>query len=142
MNLSPHFTLEEMIFSQTASREGIDNTPTPDALACLHDLAASLEELRTLFGDRAIIISSGYRCEALNAAVGGSTSSAHMLGMAADFVSPPPTPLELCRLIEASDIPFDHLIFEYDWIHFAIGPQNRRQVLTYYGSGYIEGLPA
>jgi zinc D-Ala-D-Ala carboxypeptidase len=142
MNLSPHFTLEEMTFSQTASRYGIDNTPTPDALACLHDLAAALEEVRALFGNRAVIISSGYRCEALNEAVGGSSTSAHMLGMAADIVSPPPSPLDLCRLIEGSDIAFDQLIFEFDWVHFAIGPQNRRQVLTYNGNGYTEGLPA
>jgi zinc D-Ala-D-Ala carboxypeptidase len=141
MNLSPHFTLEELTFSQTASRLGIDNTPTPGALANLHDLAGALEEVRSLFG-RAIIISSGYRSEALNRAVGGSANSAHRLGMAADFTSPPSSPLDLCRMIVASDLAFDQLIFEFDWVHFAIGPQFRQQVLTVNGSGYIEGLPA
>ena len=113
MKLSEHFTLEEMTFSQTASREGIDNTPDKEALNYLHDLAAALEQVRTLLGNQSILISSGYRCPELNAAVGGSTTSAHMVGMAADLTSPPLTPLEICRMIEASPLTFDQLIYEF-----------------------------
>jgi zinc D-Ala-D-Ala carboxypeptidase len=141
MMLSEHFSLEEMVFSQTASRLGIDNTPPPEAVAALYDLAACLEEVRVLLGTP-IIISSGYRSPELNRAVGGSTSSAHILGMAADFVSPPRTPLDICRLIEGSEIGFDQLIHEHDWVHFAIGPGQRREVLTVRHGGYIGLQPS
>lgn len=140
MYLSPHFTLEEMLFSQTASRLGIDNTPPAEALDNLRLLAAGLEQVRTLLG-RPILISSGYRSPALNEAVGGSLSSAHILGLAVDFTSPPSQPLAVCKQIEASLIAFDQLIYEHEWVHFAIGPQRRRQVLTYQGAaGYSSGL--
>ena len=98
--------------------------------------------MRTLLGNQSILISSGYRCPELNAAVGSSRTSTHMVGMAADLTSPPLTALEICRMIEASPLIYDQLISKFDWVHFAIGPQQRRQVLTYYGNGYTEGLPA
>jgi hypothetical protein len=141
MNLSPHFTLDEMIFSQTASRLGIDNTPDREALNHLHDLAAILEEVRVVVGVP-LIISSGYRCARLNVAVGGSANSAHIRGMAADFVAPPFKPLAICMMIEGSKIPFDQLIHEHDWVHLAIGPQSRRQTLTLVSGGYEPGLNA
>jgi zinc D-Ala-D-Ala carboxypeptidase len=140
MNLSPHFTLEEMTFSQTASRLDIDNTPDRDALAQLHDLAAVLEEVRKLLGTP-LIISSGYRCRELNGVVGGAPNSAHTRGQAADFVSPPLTPHDICLLIEKSKIDFDQLIHEHDWVHLAISPRQRREILTLMkGGGYKPGL--
>jgi hypothetical protein len=140
MNLSPHFTLDEMIFSQTASRLDIDNTPNREALNNLHDLAAILEEVRVVVGVP-LIISSGYRCPRLNVAVGGSANSAHIKGMAADFTAYPYKPMAVCLLIEASKIVFDQLILEHDWVHLAIGPRQRREVLTLTkGGGYTPGL--
>ena len=140
MNLSPHFTLEEMTFSQTASRLDIDNTPDPEAIRNLRVLASTLEAVRVLLGVP-IIISSGYRCLRLNNVVGGSAKSAHIQGLAADFVAPPYTPLDVCQKIEASKIVFDQLIHEHDWVHLAVGPRQRREVLTLTkGGGYTPGL--
>lgn len=139
MNLSIHFTLEEMTVSQTGARLGIDNTPTLQDLANLHDLAAALEQVRALLG-RPLLITSGYRSAKLNQAIGGAAHSAHMLGYAADFISPPESPLDICHAIARSSIPFDQLIQEHDWVHFAIGATNRRQLLTSSGGGYLEGI--
>ena len=87
MNLSKHFTLDELIKSATAQRKGIDNFPTAEHLENLRDLVEQiLEPLRVHYG-RPIIITSGYRCEKLNKAVGGSKTSQHCLGMAADIRS-------------------------------------------------------
>ena len=80
--LSEHFTLEELIFSQTAMRKGIDNTPAPDIVRNLRRLAGALEDVRALLG-APVVISSGFRGEALNRAVGGARNSAHMRGLAA-----------------------------------------------------------
>jgi len=139
MNLSTHFTLEEMTVSQTASRLGIENTPTAQDLANLRELAEALEQVRALLG-RPLLITSGYRSAKLNEAVDGSVHSAHMLGYAADFISPPQSPLDICHAIARSPILFDQLIQEYDWVHFAISRTNRRQLLTRTGGGYVQGI--
>lgn len=148
MNLSPHFALEEFTASQTASRLGLNNTPDPTAMQNLQRLAYALEEVRTLLNNRPILISSGFRAPRVNAAVGGVPNSAHVDGLAADFISPGfGTPLEICRAIEASAIVFDQIIQEGTWVHFAIadkGKPARRQVLTArFGNGptrYTQGL--
>lgn len=85
MQLSQHFTLEELTRSVTARNRAIDNTPSKSDLANLKLLAETvLEPLRTAFG-KPIIVSSGYRCQELNKAVGGSRTSQHLLGQAADI---------------------------------------------------------
>ena len=84
MNLSEHFTLEEMTASQLAMRQHIKNTPTAAALKNLARLAVVLEQIRALVG-KPIHIDSGYRSPPLNRAVGGSSASAHMEGLAADI---------------------------------------------------------
>jgi zinc D-Ala-D-Ala carboxypeptidase len=143
MDLSPHFTLEEMTISQTGARLGIDNRPGPDALANLRRLADRLEAVRALVG-RALVISSGYRSPELNRAVGGVDSSAHVQSLAADFISPPAACILVARQIAASAIGSDQLIDEHDWIHLAVaapGRPERRQCLTLLaGGGYAEGL--
>jgi len=141
MNLSPHFTLEEMVISETASRKGINNTPSAAVIENMRVLCGVLEEVRRLLG-QPILITSGYRSAALNKAIGGSTTSAHQHGLAADFIAPPLTPLEVCLQIEASDIGFDQLIYEYTWTHFGLRKENmRRQTLTLNkAGGYIQGI--
>lgn len=130
MNLSPHFTLAEFVDSQTATRKGIDNTPSPDIVANLTRVAALLEKIRTLVGGQ-IRISSGYRCPALNRAIGGASNSAHMLGLAADINVPGMTPLEVAKLVQLSGIMFDQLIYEGTWLHVGLSSSaHRRQVLT------------
>lgn len=149
MKLTPHFTLEELVASQTAARRGIDNTPGPDVLKNLGILAEGLERARALLG-APMLISSGYRCPALNTAVGGARNSAHKSGLAADFIAPGyGTPIQVCRLLEvhAAEIGFDQLIQEGTWVHIGFPAPNaapRREVLTAnFGAGgttYSKGL--
>src|SRR5262245_35079623 len=138
--LSEHFYLSEFIISQTASREGIDNSPSHEIVQNLKVVANQLELVRSLLGNTPIYISSGYRCPELNTAVGGADHSAHMSGFAADFTSPPPTAYEICLIIAESTIKFDQLIYEYDWVHFGLSSDPdtwRHQCLTAQGSDYI-----
>lgn len=143
MRLSEHFDLTEMTFSETAVRHGISNAPPPAVVARLRLVAEQLEQLRVLLG-APIVITSGYRAPAVNALVGGSPSSAHVQGWAADVRSPFGTPLEVCRAIAASDVAFDQLIHEYgSWTHLSFDPRGRRQALTIsHARGTEPGLEA
>lgn len=132
MQLSKHFTLAEFVESQTAARKGIDNTPPPEILSNLRMLATGLENVRVLLRSKPIRISSGYRCAALNTAVGGARGSHHMQGLAADFTCPGfGPPQAICEAIARSGVGFDQLILEFDaWVHLSVAPSQRRQVLT------------
>lgn len=132
--MSPHFSLAELVASETAARKGIDNTPGPQEIENLSLLAHRLEEVRILLGNKPVIVSSGYRSPSLNEAVGGARNSFHMRGLAADFIAPHfGTPAEVVAKIAASSIDFDQCIVEFGrWVHFAIaaeGRKGRRQVL-------------
>ncbi|MFD2644538.1 D-Ala-D-Ala carboxypeptidase family metallohydrolase [Pseudomonas japonica] len=142
MFLTPHFTLAEMTASQIAHREGIDNNPDSKTIANLVELCKTLEQVRSLV-DQPLLISSGYRSAAVNRRVGGSSSSAHVLGLAADIMASRLTPRQLAQCIADSDLVFDQLILEFDaWVHLGLGQrQQRRQVLTIRkGTGYLPGL--
>lgn len=141
MNLTPHFTLEELTASQSAARLGLDNTPPPEMVDALKRTAQLLEEVRALLG-RPVLVSSGYRAPAVNRAVGGAANSAHMLGCAADFSCPSfGSPLDICRAIAGSPIAFDQLIHEFRaWVHIAWSPQPRKMVLTIDSTGTRSGL--
>lgn len=141
--LTPHITLEEMTASQTAARLGINNMPTdPVILDNLKTTAEMLEQVRTLLGARPIIISSGYRCLTLNTAIGSQPSSAHVQGQAADITCPGfGDPYQVCKAIEASNIQFDQLIYEFaSWTHIAWSASNRRQLLTIDNLGTRYGI--
>lgn len=137
--LTAHFALEELACTQ---HRGIDNTPPPEVVGTLRTTAARMEEIRRLLGDRVITVSSGYRCPALNRAVGGARTSAHLTGHAVDFnCYGHGSPREVCRAIAASDVRFDQLIEEGTWVHISFDPRLRRQVLTKRpGGGYELGL--
>ncbi len=145
--LSQHFTLEELIFSQTAVRKGIDNTPAPEIVRNLRRLAGVLEEVCALLA-APVVISSGYRSPALNRAVGGARNSAHMSGLAADLTAPDAgTVLQVARRIAASNIAYDQLIHEYgSWVHLGLadeGEAPRRENLSIFkGTGYLPGIVA
>lgn len=129
--MTTHFTLAELIASDTAERLGIDNTPPQPVLKHLEVLANGLEQVRRLLGDNPMWVSSGYRCEELNRIIRGSQTSAHMAGWAADFVCPAfGTPLEIVNTLEASQLGFDQLIQEGKWVHISFDPRRRREVLT------------
>lgn len=144
MNLSEHFTFEELTASETAARLGIGNEPSESAFENLKRLADALETVRMVLR-KPILITSGYRSKELNRMVGGSKNSAHMFGMAADFICPQfGTPLEVCRAVAKHGIDFDQIIHEYGrWCHFAIGDAGiaaRKELLTATRNGYEKGL--
>lgn len=143
MDLSPHFTLEELTFSQTAARKGINNMPPPIELDNLRHTAALLEQVRALVGGP-IRVSSGYRAPALNAAVGGAKNSAHVQGLAADIIAPGLAPRQLAERIRDSDILFDQLIYEGTWVHIGlrIGKPRREVMTAHFGAGttYSPGI--
>ena len=143
MRLSPNFSLSELVYSETAEKQGIDNTPPPEILENLKRLAAGLEAVRALLG-APLGISSGYRCAALNEAVGGSGASQHLQGLAVDFDCPAfGTPLEIARAIQQSGLEFDQCILEYGrWVHLSFSDAPRGRMLTIYDDkeGYVAGL--
>lgn len=143
-NLTEHFTLDEFTESQTATRKGIANKPSAAEINNLRRVAEVLEQVRALYG-RPLTISSGYRSAALNAAVGGSKTSAHLRGLAADINVPGVSPRDLALKIRDSGIPFDQLIHEGTWVHIGLADgAPRREVLTaHFGSGptsYTHGI--
>lgn len=146
MNVTTHFTLEELTYSYQGARHGLDNTPGPTAMKNLLELCAHLESIRMRLG-HPIHINSGYRSPAVNSAVGGSRTSAHMSGLAVDLTCDDfGSPLDVCRSIADSGIDFDQVIYEYGaWCHFGIVQQGlvgRRQTLTISATsnGYQPGL--
>lgn len=116
MNLSEHFTLQEFISSQTATRRGLSNAPDDDHVFNLIELCLHiLEPVRKQFGP--VIISSGYRSKALNSAIGGSNTSQHSVGEAADIICPRVSPRDVCEWITEVNLPFWQLIYEGTWAH-------------------------
>lgn len=123
-----------MTKSATAQRKGIKNDPSIQVCKALTALIEKvLDPLREAYG-KPIIVTSGYRCEKLNKAVGGAASSQHVKGEAADIRSVQDTPEEnkkLFDLIVKLGLPFDQLIneYNYDWVHVSFGARHRRQKL-------------
>ncbi|MDG6079739.1 DUF882 domain-containing protein [Erythrobacter litoralis] len=145
MNLSPHFTLAEMTASQTAARRDIPNDPPPAVIANLRTLCIEvLEPVRTHF-DRPVVVSSGYRSPILNRAIGGSGSSQHCLGEAADFTVPGVGVLDLAQWMQRN-LNYDQLIYEYGrWVHVSYrhGRLRNMELTAKYGvRGYLTGLRA
>ena len=133
MNLTPHFTLEEFTYSETATRLGIDNTPTIEVRQNLEILALGMENVRILLGCP-ITISSGYRCLELNNILKSKPTSSHVKGLAADFrANSYGNPNRIVFAIVNSDIPYDQVINEYDsWVHISFaeaGSTPRKQAL-------------
>lgn len=154
MQLSENFTLEEMLYSDTAKKRGIKNE--------MHDPAVIVPNLKALcdnvlqptrdhFGP--LIVTSGYSNNALCYALGRKLTTQHRLGMAADIVSKRVKNYELAKWIR-DNLKFDQLIYEcrrrgmtnsyYDWVHvsFKKDGTNRNEVLSSPFSGkYVRGLP-
>jgi hypothetical protein len=138
--MSPHFTLAELIFSQTAIRHNIDNTPSEEIKANLRRLCGTLEQVRALTG-KPISISSGYRCRALNSLTPGSSpTSAHVLGLAADINCTGMAPKALAIMIRDSGIEFDQLIYEGGWVHIglAVGPLKHEVLSAKFSGGRVK----
>ena len=149
MQLSDHFSLFEFTRSQTASRLGINNNPPEQVKKRLKTLAnAVLEPVRSHFG-KPVRISSGYRCLALNEAIGSKSNSQHIRGEAADFEIPGVPNLEVALWV-SKNLQYDQVIWEYGslkdpaagWIHCSYKTEgNRNIVLTVMDNTTTQGLP-
>lgn len=151
MNLTPHFSLEELTHSLTAVRMGIDNTLGADVLPHLVVLAQGMEQVRAVLG-RPININSGYRSEELERVLctkdfyawckrhGKSALTAweeyferkgHPKGYCADFTCHAfGAPEKIVRTIKAAGVKFDQLIEEGTWVHVSFDPRMRGETLT------------
>jgi hypothetical protein len=157
MILTPNFTLAEFTDSPTARARGIDNTPNVDEMRNIQRTAELMQQVRDVCSGHPVMITSGFRSHALNRAVGGSATSAHRYGLAADFVIPAfGTPRAICEELVAAGLIWDQLILEFPtieqpggkWVHIGLAPlgKPRRQVLTaqrrnkltHYAKGLVE----
>lgn len=146
-NLSPHFTLAEFTYSDTAKRRGILNQPNNAQIAAAEALCVNvLEPLRAHF-KRPVKILSGFRNPALNKAVGGAASSQHLKGEAADITLPGISNADVWKYIVAN-LPYDQVIAEKllradpaaGWVHVSYAPALRHDAISYYGGRYVPGL--
>lgn len=125
MKLSKNFTLQELTKSQTAIRNNIDNTPSPEEIENLQELCVNvLQPIREVFGP--VFVSSGFRSLTINSLTGGSANSYHVKGMAADIEVASASTLDLFLWIK-NNLPYTELILEFyvegypdsGWVHVA-----------------------
>lgn len=127
-----YFTIKELCKSSTATQRGIDNSPNSEIVSNLTQLVDKiLDPLREEYGE-AIMVNSGYRCPELNKLVGGSETSYHRYGLAADITAG--SKMENRRLFDLAinlDLPFDQLIDEsnFSWVHISFSNKPRKQIL-------------
>ena len=141
-----NFTIDELCASATAKANKINNEPSAQVISHLWQLITScLQPIRDIHG-KPILVTSGYRCAALNSKVGGSKTSQHVTGEAADIVGKNNTIAELKSMLKAAIdcASYDQLILErhgaHRWIHIshrASGNQ-RGEVLYYDGAKYVK----
>ena len=138
MKLSKNFTLQEFTKSQTALRQGIDNTPEGEHLEAAKALFENVvQPVRDNFGPT--VINSGYRGPALNEAVGGSAKSQHCKGEAVDIECPGVPNADIAQWI-VDNLDFDQVILEFytpgipdsGWVHvsYRADGENRKSILT------------
>jgi uncharacterized protein YcbK (DUF882 family) len=138
MNLTKNFTLSEMTKSETALRHGIDNTPGEQEMSALKVLAEKvLQPIRDHF-QKGVKVNSAYRSPEVNQKVGGSRTSDHCRGQAADIEIPGVANAELAQWI-VDNLEFRQVILEFytqgipdsGWVHVSYVPEdNKKQVLT------------
>ena len=133
--LTKNFSLDELCKSDTAIKRNIPNNPSVEQIQCLYDLTVNvLQPLRDKLG-KPIRINSGFRSAELNKAVGGSQTSQHSLGQAADLGG---DIANMFRIIIDQNLPFDQLIWENTWVHVSYSDRHRRQILHYVNGKYID----
>ena len=142
MQLSPHFSLDELTRSDTAKRLDIRNEPNDVQIANLHTLAEGLEQVRTKLNSNPIWVTSGFRSMDLNRVIKSKDTSYHTYGLAADFTCPGYGDVhQVMRTLAKSSIEFDQLILEHGaWIHIAFPKgtdKPRRQMLRISNSGVL-----
>jgi hypothetical protein len=121
MNLTPNFTLDELTASESAERNGWDNSPNEQELENLKRLADFLEQVKVVMGGKPVMINSAFRSKKVNDAVGSKDTSQHRIGCAADIRVPGMTPDQVVKAVIASGIGYDQVIREFDrWTHISI----------------------
>lgn len=129
-----NFKISELIYSETAVKNNINNMPDINSLDNMLNLIYyCLQPARELL-NAPMTITSGFRNPLVNRLVGGVNSSQHLYGQAADFIIKGMTPNQIISIIKTSKIEFDQLINEYDkWVHISYNKgKNRREILKYY----------
>ncbi len=124
-----NFKISELIHSDKAIENSINNMPDINSLDCMLDLIYyCLQPIREKL-NKPMIITSGYRCPSVNKLVRGKVNSQHLKGQAADFIVKGMTPKQIISFICASKIEYDQLINEYDkWVHISfVKGGNRKQ---------------
>ena len=131
--MAKYFKMQELIYSATAKKYNIDNTPNEIEKSNLEELMEFLDGVRIAWGS-AILVSSGFRCEILNAKVGGAKTSAHRVGYAADLIPADNRKMKFFEFMKEylKDKDFDELILETNaqgsvWIHFALKSASGKQ---------------
>lgn len=120
-----YFTLQELLYSYQAEQRHIENKPTPEIVLNIKELIESLDSLREYYR-KPILVSSGYRCPELNRIVGGSKTSMHLQGYAADLLPYDKNMIDFKKaVIEWSKFnKFDQIIMENagikQWVHFGL----------------------
>ena len=118
MNLTEHFTLEELTI--TDHRE-FDNTPNETERENLVRLAGLLELVKVAIGGKPVMVNSAFRSKAVNDAVGSKDTSQHRIGCAADIRVPGMAPDAVVKAVIAAKLPFDQIIREFDrWTHISV----------------------
>jgi zinc D-Ala-D-Ala carboxypeptidase len=149
--MTPNFTLREFVRSQTATRLGLDNQLPAELMPNARATLQMLERIRAFLSSRAgrdvpLVISSGYRCAAVNAAVGSGAGSDHRQALAADWDAPAfGTPYEICKALapQVSALGIGQLAHEFgEWVHVstrvAARPVNR--IITISHAGTVPGI--
>lgn len=141
---SRYFSVKEFTHSDTAVKRGINNLPNAEHLEQnIQKSAEKLDKIREFLGFP-LIVSSWFRCDELNKAVGGSASSDHRNGFAIDVTSRKQDAFALAAsIVEACEklgITYDQVIFEQTWVHISFAPRNRLQKLTYRQGVYRQGF--
>lgn len=138
--VSEHFTYGEVIKSNTAIRLGMDNSLPDELLENVERLAKNILEPIRIHFNKPVIITSWYRCQALNAMISKNPNSQHTKGEAADFTVPGLSNLEIAEYIR-DNLDFDQLILEYSWVHCSYVANGRKGVLrTINGIDFEKGL--
>jgi len=145
MNLSPHFTLAEFTRSERAERLGLDNSIPNNLMSNANRMAMLMEQVRSILGNKIIVVNSMYRSPAVNKAVGGSRTSYHLKALACDFVCPSfGSPYDIAfRLHLDTKLIYDQLIYEGTWVHWGLNELDKKprmQVLTMRKGKYYNGI--
>ena len=143
MILSPHFTLDEFTRSDTALRLGLTNDLPSDLVPNARDTAAMLERIRAFLG-APMNVTSGYRCLALNKAIGSKDTSDHVKALACDFTVTGMPPFVIAKKLAAAvdELKIGQLIYEHQWVHVGVPVPEKvlNRILTVQKWGYISGV--